>query len=88
MWRVQWLIPKLDNSKVYIELYDSCEAGLYEAAGIPTVICGPGHIDQAHKPDEFVALAQLAECESFLRRIAAAASGAAMGGAAMGGAAP
>jgi acetylornithine deacetylase len=39
-----------------------CEAGLYDAAGIPTVICGPGHIDQAHKPDEFVALAQLAEC--------------------------
>ncbi len=65
-----------------------CEAGLYEAAGIPTVICGPGHIDQAHKPDEFVALAQLAECETFLRRIAAAASGAAMGGAAIGGAAP
>ena len=48
-----------------------CEAGLYDAAGIPTVICGPGHIDQAHKPDEFVSLAQLAECERFLRRIAA-----------------
>jgi len=54
-----------------------CEAGLYDAAGIPTVICGPGHIDQAHKPDEFVALAQLAECEAFLRRVAAAAAGAA-----------
>ena len=55
-----------------------CEAGLYDAAGIPTVICGPGHIDQAHKPDEFVELAQLAECEAFLRRIALAASGAAL----------
>ena len=51
-----------------------CEAGLYDAAGIPTVICGPGHIDQAHKPDEFVSLAQLAECEAFLARIVAAAS--------------
>ena len=51
-----------------------CEAGLYDAAGIPTVICGPGHIDQAHKPDEFVTLAQLAECEAFLARIVAAAS--------------
>jgi acetylornithine deacetylase len=38
------------------------------------VICGPGHIDQAHKPDEFVTLAQLAECEAFLARIVAAAS--------------
>ncbi len=55
-----------------------CEAGLYDAAGIPTVICGPGHIDQAHKPDEFVELAQLAECEAFLRRVAAAASGQAL----------
>jgi acetylornithine deacetylase len=55
-----------------------CEAGLYDAAGIPTVICGPGHIDQAHKPDEFVELAQLAECEAFLRRVALAASGAAL----------
>jgi len=60
-----------------------CEAGLYDAAGIPTVICGPGHIDQAHKPDEFVELAQLAECEAFLRRVAAAASGTAFGGTAL-----
>ena len=55
-----------------------CEAGLYDAAGIPTVICGPGHIDQAHKPDEFVELAQLAACEAFLRRVAAAAAGQAL----------
>jgi acetylornithine deacetylase len=53
-----------------------CEAGLYDAAGLPTAICGPGHIDQAHKPDEFVPLAQLAECEAFLRRVAAVAGGA------------
>jgi acetylornithine deacetylase len=45
------------------------EAGLFEARGIPTVICGPGDIDQAHKPDEFVALAQIALCEQFLRRL-------------------
>jgi len=45
------------------------EAGLFKAAGIPTVICGPGHIEQAHKADEFVALEQLRECESFLRRV-------------------
>jgi acetylornithine deacetylase len=45
------------------------EAGLFEARGIPTVICGPGDIDQAHKPDEFVALEQIALCEQFLRRL-------------------
>ncbi len=51
-----------------------CEAGLFDAAGIPTVICGPGHIDQAHKPNEFVALEQLARCEEFLRRVAGVAA--------------
>ncbi|MCB1738876.1 MAG: M20/M25/M40 family metallo-hydrolase, partial [Gammaproteobacteria bacterium] len=46
------------------------EAGLFETqAGIPTVICGPGYIDQAHKPDEFVALEQIARCEQFIRSL-------------------
>jgi acetylornithine deacetylase len=42
------------------------EAGLFKGAGIPTVVCGPGSITQAHQPDEFVSLAQLAQCERFL----------------------
>ena len=42
------------------------EAGLFQAAGIPSVICGPGNIEQAHRPDEYVALDQLAQCEKFL----------------------
>lgn len=45
------------------------EAGLFAAAGIPTVIIGPGSICQAHKPDEFVAVAQLARCEQFLQAL-------------------
>jgi acetylornithine deacetylase len=45
------------------------EAGLFQAAGIPTVVCGPGSIEEAHKPDEFIALDQIAECERFLRRL-------------------
>jgi acetylornithine deacetylase len=48
------------------------EAGLFQSAGIPTVICGPGSIEQAHRPNEFVSLAQLAHCEDFLRRLASA----------------
>ena len=42
------------------------EAGLFSNAGIPTVVCGPGDIAQAHAPDEFIALEQIAACESFI----------------------
>lgn len=45
------------------------EAGLIQQAGIPAVICGPGSIDQAHKPDEYVALSQLALCEAYMDRL-------------------
>ena len=47
------------------------EAGLFKRAGIPTVVCGPGHIVQAHQPDEFVSLEQLARCKAFLQGLAA-----------------
>ncbi|BEP65863.1 MULTISPECIES: acetylornithine deacetylase [unclassified Variovorax] len=46
------------------------EAGLFKNAGIPTVVCGPGSIEQAHQPDEFVSLDQLARCELFMERLA------------------
>lgn len=46
------------------------EAGLFKNAGIPTVVCGPGSIQQAHQPDEYVSLDQLARCESFLQGLA------------------
>ena len=45
------------------------EGGLFQEAGIPTVICGPGSIDQAHKPNEFIAIGQIRECEGFLDRL-------------------
>ena len=50
------------------------EAGLFQNAGIPAVICGPGSIDQAHKADEFVALSELDACEKFLRQVIARAA--------------
>ena len=46
------------------------EAGLFQSAGIPTVVCGPGSINQAHQPDEFVSLEQLARCEAFMQGLA------------------
>ena len=45
------------------------EAGKFQEAGASTVICGPGHIDQAHKPNEFIDLAQIEACEAFMRRL-------------------
>jgi acetylornithine deacetylase len=45
------------------------EAGLYQQADIPTVLCGPGSIEQAHRPDEYVALEQLERCEQFLQDV-------------------
>ena len=45
------------------------EAGLFARAGVPSVVCGPGDIEQAHKPNEFVSLDQLAACEGFLRKL-------------------
>ncbi|WP_246795181.1 acetylornithine deacetylase [Burkholderia perseverans] len=44
------------------------EAGLFANAGIPSVVCGPGDIEQAHKANEYVELAQLDACEHFLRK--------------------
>jgi acetylornithine deacetylase len=46
------------------------ESGQFQDAGISAVMCGPGDIAQAHKPDEFIAIDQLAACESFLLRLA------------------
>jgi acetylornithine deacetylase len=46
------------------------EAALFHNANIPTVICGPGHIAQAHQPNEWVAIDQLVRCEAFMRRLA------------------
>ncbi|SAK50272.1 acetylornithine deacetylase [Caballeronia ptereochthonis] len=46
------------------------EGGLYSTRlSVPTLVCGPGDIDVAHKPDEYVALAQLDACDTFLARL-------------------
>lgn len=45
------------------------EAGQFQQAGIPSVICGPGDIQQAHKPNEYVALDQVAQCADFLNKV-------------------
>ena len=47
----------------------AAEAGLFQQADIPTVLCGPGSIDVAHKPNEYIALDQIQQCERFMRRL-------------------
>lgn len=80
--RAPGLLPNDDDALLKVALAASgdniarkvsfgTEAGLYQGADIPTIVCGPGHIAQAHKPDEFVALDQIARCEAFLLRMVA-----------------
>ena len=45
------------------------EAALFQQAGMPAIVCGPGSIEQAHKPNEYVTLEQIGECEAYLRRL-------------------
>jgi acetylornithine deacetylase len=50
------------------------EAGLFQAQGISTVVCGPGSIAQAHRPDEFIGLDQMQACLDVLQRLIASQS--------------
>jgi acetylornithine deacetylase len=65
---VQWAMQLSRNATVGKVSYGT-EAGLFQKMGVPTVICGPGDIAEAHRPNEFVALEQLAQCERFMERI-------------------
>lgn len=51
------------------------EAGIFRSHGIPTVICGPGDISQAHQPNEFVARSQMDACDAFLAKMIGWAEG-------------
>ena len=61
---------EVDASKGAGKVSFGTEAALFHQVGVPTIICGPGHIAQAHQPNEWVTLEQLAWCERFMRRLA------------------
>lgn len=63
------LIAHFCGSDEFTTVAFGTEGGLFDAIGIPTVVCGPGSMDQGHKPDEFVSVAQLDGCDVMLRRI-------------------
>jgi acetylornithine deacetylase len=64
------LLARLCGSNEFGTVAFGTEGGLFQEAGIPTVVCGPGSMDQGHKPDEFVTVAQMAGCDAMLARLA------------------
>ena len=64
------LVHELLGSREFSKVSFATEGSQFQRAGIPTVICGPGSIAQAHKPNEYVELEQISHCEAFLRRLA------------------
>ncbi|ERI53891.1 acetylornithine deacetylase [Pseudomonas sp. EGD-AK9] len=64
------LLALLSGSRDFSTVAFGTEGGLFDEAGIATVICGPGSMEQGHKPDEFVSLAQLDACDALLARLA------------------
>lgn len=63
------LIAQFCGSEAFTTVAFGTEGGLFDAIGIPTVVCGPGSMDQGHKPDEFVSIEQLEGCDAMLRRM-------------------
>jgi acetylornithine deacetylase len=64
------LIARLCGSEAFGTVAFGTEGGLFDQAGIPTVVCGPGSMDQGHKPDEYVSVEQMAACDRLMDRLA------------------
>ncbi|MGZ5090567.1 MAG: acetylornithine deacetylase [Burkholderiales bacterium] len=63
------LVQELTGNTEIGKVSYGTEASQFQRAGIPTVVCGPGSIEQAHKPNEFITLEQVQACESFLGKL-------------------
>ncbi|MEI2418240.1 acetylornithine deacetylase [Orrella sp. JC864] len=74
------LLAWLSRSEDFGTVAFGTEGGLFDQAGIPTVVCGPGSMDQGHKPDEYITVAQLRACDEMLARLAGYLREEAMGG--------
>ncbi|MFJ3483132.1 acetylornithine deacetylase [Pseudomonas sp. NPDC090202] len=66
----EW-IAQFCGSQAFGTVAFGTEGGLFDEVGIATVVCGPGSMDQGHKPDEFVSVAQLGACDQMLLRVLA-----------------
>ena len=63
------LVQELTGNHEIAKVSYGTEASQFHRAGIPTVVCGPGSIEQAHRPNEFIELSQVEACERFLRSL-------------------
>ena len=63
------LVALLSGSEEFGTVAFGTEGGLFDQAGIATVVCGPGSMDQGHKPDEFISVEQLKACDAMLLRL-------------------
>lgn len=63
------LARRLTGANTTTTVSFATEAGLYQQAGIPAIVCGPGSIDVAHKPNEYITRAELASGQAFLDRL-------------------
>lgn len=63
------LVMSLSGANTTEKVSFATEAGIFQSKKIPTVVCGPGFIAQAHKPNEFVSAEQLIRCGHFLDRM-------------------
>lgn len=63
------LVERLTGKPSLAAVSYGTEAGLYQEAGIASIICGPGDIDRAHKPNEFIRLDELHACQSFIEAL-------------------
>ena len=68
---VTLLAKQLSGRNSHSKVAYGTEAGLFSDAGVPTIVIGPGLIDQAHKADEFIAITELEKCGVFLDRLIA-----------------
>ena len=68
---VSFLQSLLGDASIPQGMAFATEAGLFQAAGVPAVVCGPGSIDQAHRPDEFITGEQLQRGTRFVRDLCA-----------------
>ena len=66
---LQALIAALTGDDKRHKVAYATEGGQFTNSGIPTIICGPGSIEQAHKADEYVELVEIERCDSFLQRL-------------------
>ncbi len=64
------LVRRLTGANESAAVSFATEGGLFQRAGLSTVVCGPGSIDQAHQPDEYIELEQIEACIAFMRRLA------------------